>query len=141
MRTIHRYLCLVIASIAPALPGTDAIAQTSMHVTPVELVQLPRLCWAQLQVPDATGDDFRIRDCGPSANHYCSALIYILRAKGHVNKRGRFDLLSSADIDLRYTEGSIAPYPKCSIREHVQGTRVELEQLMKLYGYNRPRAK
>ena len=140
MRTIKQLL-LLAASSAFSLLASAASAQSSMHVTAVETAQLPRFCWTQLGVPGASGDDFRIIDCGPSANHYCSSLIYILRAKHQANKRGRFDLLANADIDLRYTEGSIAPYPNCSIRQHVQGTRVELEHLMRVYGYNRPRTK
>lgn len=118
-----------------------AWAQTSMHVTAIEIAELPRFCWAQLEVPNAKGDDFRIIDCGPAANHYCSGLIYMIRAKAHVKKVTRLALLGQADTDMRYTERAIADYPKCNIRDHVAASRAELESLMKIYGYNRPRAK
>lgn len=138
MRTFHRFLLAAVT--AGVLAQVSAGASAQGKVSSVEIAQLPRFCWAQLGVPDLQGDDFRIIDCGPAANHYCSSLIYMLRAKGHVNKRTRFDLMSSSDIDLHYTEKAIAPYPKCNIREHVQQSRVQLEQLMKLFGYNRPRS-
>jgi len=117
-----------------------AHGQSSNNTTAVEIAQLPRFCWAQLQVPNTEGDDFRIRDCGPAANHYCSALIYMIRAKGHVNKQSRLGLLGHADVDVKYTEKAIADYPKCSIREHVAGTRVELDHLLTMFGFRRPRA-
>jgi hypothetical protein len=132
-------LTLVVTSLVALMPA--ASAQSSMNVTPVEIAQLPRFCWAQLEVPNATGDDFRIQDCGPAANHYCSGLIYMIRARGHVNKQTRLDLLGHADVDVRYTEKAIADYPKCSIRESVAGTRVELDNLMTMFGFKRPRAK
>jgi hypothetical protein len=136
MHTIIRPILAAAALIAVA---PAAYGQTSMNVTPIEIAQLPRFCWAQLQVPNAQGDEFRIFDCGPAANHYCSALIYMIRAKGHVNKQTRLGLLGHADVDVRYTEKAIADYPKCPIREHVAGTRVELNNLMTMFGARRPR--
>jgi hypothetical protein len=137
MATIIRLFLAVSASIA-LLPA--AWGQTSMHVTPIEIAQLPRFCWAQLEVPNAQGDDFRIRDCGPAANHFCSGLIYMLRAKGHVNKGARLSLLGGADTDIRYTEKAIADFPKCSIREAVADARAEVNNLMSMYGLKRPKA-
>jgi hypothetical protein len=137
MSTVFQLILAVAALIALA---PDARGQSSMHVTPVEIAQLPRFCWAQLQVPDATGDDFRIRDCGPAANHFCSALIYMVRARGNVKKQARLDLLGRADIDVRYTENAIADYPKCSIRDDVAGARAQVNSLLTMYGSKRPRA-
>jgi hypothetical protein len=132
---------LVLAALVPFFPiAPDASAQTSMHVTPVETALLPRFCWAQLQVPGANGDEFHIADCGPAANHYCSGLIYMIRARGHVDKQTRLNLLTNADIDVRYTEKAIADYPNCSIREHVTSTRAEVNNLLTIYGSKRPRA-
>jgi hypothetical protein len=132
-------LTLVVASLVALMPA--ASAQSSMNVTPVEIAQLPRFCWGQLQVPNVEGAEFSILDCGPAANHYCTGLIYMIRARGHVNKQTRLDLLGHADVDVRYTEKAIADYPKCSIRESVAGTRVELDNLMTMFGFKRPRAK
>jgi hypothetical protein len=138
MSTIIRLILAVAALIAlvPVVSG-----QTSMHVTAVEIAQLPRFCWGQLQVPDAKGDEFSIGNCGPAANHYCGGVLSMMRAKGHVNKSTRLGLLGIADADIRYTERAIADYPKCSIREHVVATRAELNSLMTMYGYNRPKAR
>jgi hypothetical protein len=134
-RTIFTAAALVASlSVAPCVSAQD-------NITSVEIALLPQFCWAQLNVPDAKGDDFRIRDCGPAANHYCSALIYIIRAKHTGQKQSRLDLLGHADVDVKYTEKAIADYPKCNIREHVGSSRAELNNLMNIYGFNRPRAR
>jgi hypothetical protein len=141
MSPLIRRRFVVVALGAFALAAMGAQAQSSMHVTSVETALLPRFCWAQLEVPNLTGDEFYIRDCGPAANHYCSALIYIVRAKHTGNKQSRLGLLGHADVDVKYTERAIADYPNCSIREHVVSTRAELNNLMTIYGFNRPRAR
>jgi hypothetical protein len=135
MSTIIR-LILAVAALIALVP----FARGQQNVTPVEIAQLPRFCWAQLQVPDAAGDDFRIRDCGPAANHFCSALIYMIRAKANPKKQFKLDLLGRADTDVRYTEKAIADYPNCSIRDDVAGTRIQLNSLLNMYGVRRPRA-
>jgi len=138
-RTAHCILAsaaLVLLLAAPQIPR----AQTSLHPTAIEIAELPRFCWGQLDVPNINGDEFHIIACGPAANHYCSALIYMLRAKAHVSKNTRMGLLGMADADIRYTEKAIAPYPTCNIRDHVVSSRAELENLMRVFGYNRPRA-
>ena len=135
MSTIIR-LILAVAALTALVP----VALGQQNISAVEIAQLPRFCWAQLNVPDAVGDDFRIRDCGPAANHFCSALIYIIRAKHDPRKQFKLDLLGHADVDVRYTERAIADYPKCSIREDVAGTRAQLNSLMTMYGFKRPRA-
>ena len=131
---------VVVALGAFALAAMGARAQSNMNVTPVETALLPQFCWAQLDVPNATGGDFTIQGCGPAANHYCPALIYIVRAKHTSNKQTRLGLLGHADVDVRYTERAIADYPNCSIREHVASTRAALNNLMTMYGFKRPRA-
>jgi hypothetical protein len=133
---LRRFVVVALGAFALAAMG----AQAQSHVTPVETALLPQFCWAQLNVPNLTGDEFYIRDCGPAANHYCSALIYMVRAKHTSNKQSRLGLLGHADVDVRYTERAIADYPNCSIREHVASTRAALNNLMTIYGFKRPRA-
>jgi hypothetical protein len=137
MYAIHRATFIAGALVA-SLSVTPCVYAQS-NITSVEIALLPQFCWMQLQVPNVSGDQFHIRDCGPAANHYCSALLYIIRAKHAANKRGRQDLLGHADVDVRYTEHSIAGYPQCSIREHVASTRAELNNLFTLYGIPRPK--
>lgn len=113
--------------------AVPASAQSSLHVTPSEIAQLPRFCWVQLEVPGVSGPEFHIANCGPGANHYCSALIYMVRARTRGTKNERLGLLGEAEGDLRYTEQAIAAYPNCSIREHVAKTRNDLNSLLKIY--------
>jgi hypothetical protein len=129
----------ILISLSSAVP--DAFAQTaSMNATAVEIALLPRFCWAQFGVPNADGDEFKMQACGPGANHYCGALIYVIRAKHEANKSTRLDLLGHADADTRYTERAIKDYPNCSVRDHVAATRVEINDLIVLYGGKRPKA-
>jgi hypothetical protein len=101
----------------------------------LELAQMPRFCYAQFQVPNAKGEEFRIRDCGPAANHYCYALMYVIRAKAVIGKKNeRATLLQHAQIDIKYTEDAIKNYPACSIREHVANSKAEVANLKKIYG-------
>ena len=100
----------------------------------LELAQMPKFCYAQFQVPKATGDDFRIRDCGPAANHYCYGLMYVIRAKATAKKNERATLLQHAEVDIKYTEDAIKNYPKCSIQEHVANSKAEVANLKKIYG-------
>src|SRR5262249_3084716 len=92
-------------------------AQAGLDARPVEVAQLPTFCWAQLHIPNAEGDEFRIRDCGPSANHYCSGLLYLVRAKHAKRKIDALDGIRHADTNVAYTEDGIKNYPKCSIRD------------------------
>jgi len=104
------------------------------HATSIEVARLPTFCWIQFEVPGAEGDDFRIRDCGPSANHYCPGLIYLIRGKNTPPKKGALGFIKHADIDVAYTETGIANYPNCSIREHVQASRAEINHLLRIQG-------
>ena len=128
-------LILAFAALIALVP----LAHGQDNVKPIEIAQLPSFCKAQY-VPDAKGDEYRIRDCGPAANHFCPALIYMIRARGNVKKQERAGLLGHADVDIRYTERAIADYPKCSIREDVAGARAQLNSLLTMYGIKRPRA-
>jgi hypothetical protein len=138
MRTaaLHRRLLTGLALVAFALLSPAALGgyREDMHVTSVEIALLPQFCWRQFEVPDTQGDEFRIRDCGYAANHYCPALIYLIRGKHSSAKQKPLPLIQHADIDVRYTEQAIADYPKCSIREHVDATRAEINHLLRMYG-------
>jgi hypothetical protein len=136
MRIVVRRLVAVALMIPYALVPPVALAgyRDDMGVTSVEIAQLPTFCWAQFEVPDAKGDEFTIRDCGPSANHYCPGLIYLIRGKGPAAKGKPLPPIQRADIDVAYTERGIAGYSKCSIRAHVDATRAEINQLLRIYG-------
>ena len=140
MSVIIRILAVaILMSFLPA--GPDAYGQTgSMNATAVEIAQMPRFCWAQFAVPNADGDEFAIHACGPSANHYCGGVIYLIRARHAASKAERLDLLRHADEAVSDTERAIKDYPKCSIREHVDATRTEVNNLLVIYGGKRAKA-
>jgi hypothetical protein len=134
---IHRLL-LVSASLACAVASAAASAQ-GWEPSSLEVIQLPRFCWAQFKVPGSDGPEFRIANCGPAANHYCFGLTYLLRAKKFTGKGKPVADLGRADTDVWYTEVSIKDYPQCSISGHVADTRAEINHLMRMYGIKPPR--
>jgi len=105
-----------------------------LRVTSVEIAQLPQFCWAQFEVPDAQGDEFKIRNCGVFVNHYCPGLIALIRGKGPAAKGKPLPLIRIADAEVVYTEKGISGYPNCPIRGHVEATRAEINRLLRMYG-------
>lgn len=131
-RLLAMALAIALAVFPPAALGGY---REQMHVTSIELALLPQFCWGQFEVPNAQGsDEFWIHDCGPAANHYCPGLIYFIRGKRPAAKERPLPLIQHADVDVAYTERAIAEYPKCSIREHVDATRAEINHLLRMYG-------
>ena len=105
--------------------------------TNIELTKLPKFCYGQAQVPNATGPEFNLPPqsaCGPGTNHYCSGLIHLLRAKASGNKGKALSELGLAENDIRYTEEWIRNSPNCSLREHIAASRAEVNGLLKIYG-------
>jgi hypothetical protein len=126
---------------AAALAGSVSIAHAAggprdnMHVTNAEIAQLPRFCWAQMEVPNATGPEYNFPYvCGPGMNHYCGGLVYAIRAKGPAAKGKPVGFLNRALVDIRYTESAMKDYPNCPYRDHVLRSKAEVEGLLKLYG-------
>jgi hypothetical protein len=112
------------------------------HPTTVEVARLPTFCWGQLGVPDAKGPQFNMPPagtCGWGMNHYCLGLVDLMRVKTAKDKRGRQNWLWRADANVRYTEGSMKDYPQCPLREHVAGSRAEVDKLMLINGMKPPK--
>jgi len=103
--------------------------------TTIELTKLPKFCYGQAQVPNATGAEFNIpASCGPGMNHYCSGLTHLIRAKASGGK-GRVQAeLGLAENDIRYTEEWIRNLPSCPLRDHVAASRAEVNGLRSIYG-------
>ena len=102
--------------------------------TNIELAQLPKFCYGRGWVPNADGPEFNMPpECGVGTNHYCSGLLHLVRAKSTTNKSTRRTELGLAENDIRYTEEWTAPYPSCSIREHIQASKAEVKRLIALY--------
>jgi hypothetical protein len=119
----------------------EAHAQmTGLNPTAVEVAQLPRFCWGQMNVPNAAGPQYNLGGCGWGMNHYCPGLIKLIRAKTSVGKERSLPLLRAAAGDIRYTEQAIKGFPDCPIRSHVAASRAEVTKLMAAYGEKPPAA-
>ena len=101
--------------------------------TAMEIAQLPKFCYGQFGVPNASTPEFNIPEgCGPGMNHYCSGLIYLIRAKASGNKDKSLGQLRRAETGISYTERWMKDYPACPIRDHVAAKRTELNGLLKI---------
>jgi hypothetical protein len=145
MNTIARMLfaTILLMSCMDAALAVGGGYGERVHLTSVEIAQLPKFCWAQLEVPGAVGPEYQMQNCGVGMNHYCGGLVSLLRAKNPVYRAQRVTLLDGAYTDILYTEKwmKAEPAPNCSIRAHVQSTKAEVETLMKIYGVKRGGAK
>jgi len=136
MRNAVRRLVAAALLIPSILVPSSALAgyREDMRATSIEIAQLPTFCWAQFEVPDAQGDEFKIRGCGVGVNHYCPGLITLIRGKSSAARGKPLPLIRMADAEVAYTEKGISGYPNCPIRGHVEATRAEINRLLRMYG-------
>jgi hypothetical protein len=142
MRTIRRIissaLSLILLLYVPGVLGgyREGVAE-------YEIRQLPKFCWAQMEVPGAVGPQYSPQNCGPGTNHYCPGLVSLLRAKSPLIKStsDRAKLLRAVEKDIIYTEGWIKSYPNCSIKPHVLATKAEVGRLLAAHGGSLPSTK
>jgi hypothetical protein len=141
MKTIACRLLTIALLVPTALDAPVALGgyRENLAVTDVEIAQLPKFCWMQMEVPGASGPEYKINACGSLVNHYCPGLLYLIRSKSSANKSRRVSLLEHASIDIGYTEQGIKEYPQCSIRGHVAAARAEVNTLMSIYANKRPK--
>jgi hypothetical protein len=138
MKSLARRL-LAVALLVPTVLNAPVVLagyRENQHVTSVELAQLPKFCWAQMEMAGATGRGYSIErsECGDWTNHYCPGLVTLIRFKKSANKSQQLSLLLGADGDVGYTEKGIKDFPQCSIRGHVAATRTEINTFLSIYG-------
>ena len=138
--TIRWFLCAAAFSPLTLVTFGAQGAGDAANPSAVEIVQLPKFCWRQMGA-NVTGPEFSIGNCGPGMNHYCAGLVALMRAKGATSKGQRLSMLGLADTNVRYTENWMKDYPNCPIRDHVAASRVEVNHLMTIFGFARPRAR
>jgi hypothetical protein len=128
-RSSHVALSLGVVMLATASIACSGY-RDNLGVTDYEIAQLPRFCWVQMESKLAKGPAFDIPPgCGPGMNHYCPALVHIMRARGQLDMQKRNALLTMAEKNVLYTLKWMEPYPNCPIRTHVEQTKTEIEAL------------
>lgn len=131
---------MAVVTTAALLPFGALGQMKDLNPKAVEIAQLPTFCWTQMGVPNVSGPEFNFpRACGPGMNHYCPALVHLIRAKKTFKKGDKARKLLDADIMVRYTENAIQKYPDCPVRQHVEATRAEIRSLMTMYNVQRPK--
>lgn len=138
MKTIEGELLAVVLLALTALHAPAVLGQSrkSIGATSSEVMQLPKFCWAQMEVPGSIGPGYTIprAECGDWTNHYCAGLVYLARFKRSASKSKNLPDLLQADEHIRYTENGIKNYAQCSIRSHVEASRSEVNTLLGIYG-------
>jgi hypothetical protein len=118
------------------LVASEARSQMwGLNPTAVEIAQLPQFCYGQMNVPNATGPQYSFpRQCGPGMNHYCPGLVHLIRAKKGANKGQAVQSLRKAETMTGYTQDWLKNFPECPLRDHVDATKVEVRNLLRMYG-------
>lgn len=65
--------------------------------------------------------------CGVGTNHFCGALINLMKARDETNagKKGR--LLKKAEKEILYTQRHIANHPRCPLHPEVEAALMEVK--------------
>lgn len=95
----------------------------------IELVSVPRYCWAQLS-PEGrkSGLPTAMDMCGAGMNHLCPGLIGINRAANPTYDRAyRRGILRQARIEIDYTKARIPP--TCPLLPDLQAAEIRIRTL------------
>ena len=129
-------------ALACALGAPMAYGQMSgLNPTASEIAQLPQFCWAQMGVPNTDAPQFKPNACGAGTNHYCPALVKLIRAKRRGDPGKAYRDLDGVESAIRYTEQWIQGFPSCSMRNHLETTKAEVKRLRSAYGGTRTQKK
>jgi hypothetical protein len=113
-----------------SLVAAAGMAQATKYKAPAsEVVQLPKFCWAQYMV-GVEGPQYEIprSSCGVYMNHYCPALLEVIRAnKSFDNLGARRQHLLVARRETIYTLNGMKEFPACPIRTHAETTLRQVE--------------
>ncbi len=123
---------LAVAAGASA-PGVAQEDLSGFKATNIEVVQLPRYCWASFDAkwakPGMTAFNLP-GGCGGRFNHFCPGVLSLQRAKSALadpNKRAYW--LGVADGHIKYTVDGIKEYPACPLRANVDMLAQEIRNL------------
>lgn len=105
--------------LAAVLVLTSASSHGQTRPSQLELVQLPKYCWGQHLKEFAGQPGYSIQDCGGGMNHFCSGLIYMMRAnKPGIHRTEKINILAQARVEIQYTLARVTP--NCPILTDVQ---------------------
>lgn len=96
------FASLVVAASAQAQPRTPI---EQMPPNALELTQLPKYCWGPMGAPSvAQLPEYNISGCGPRMNHFCPALLAMMRASDVARPRQQRQFLARyAEREVQYT--------------------------------------
>ena len=126
---------LLSAAPAPgwAQPGPDPKQDLSgFWPTALEVTQLPRYCWGSFnpQFRGAGMEAFNLpprQVCGERMNHFCPALLSMLRAKKGTPQSGYW--LGVADGHMRYTLSALREVPNCPLAPEIERYAAQLKSM------------
>lgn len=131
------FIGIFCRSVLPLLIGLVAViglAHATKYKAPAsEVAQLPRFCWAQYMA-NVEGPQYEIprKTCGVFTNHYCPALLEVIRANKSFGNLGvRKQHLMVARKETLYTLFHMKEFPSCPIRSHAESTLRAVETSLK----------
>lgn len=124
-----------IAAFALMVAVCSAAAQPRIpptyHAAPDEVIQLPKYCYAQYVDGALSGEFAFPKSCGPAMNHYCGALVSMMRAqKMSLRKAERVGYMQAAVREINYTIHDMSP--GCPVAHDVLATKQRAEMLSRI---------
>lgn len=119
-----------LAGIAIFLAMTTPVAarEDPDAATPLELARVPEYCRLELAEKRRV---IPIKSCGWYMNHYCGALIFLLRANDYsLSKWRRQDNARRARVSMNYTTSHMLP--ECVIANDVRAADLQLRVIESL---------
>ena len=124
---------LGLASMLVVSAGSAQEDLSGFKATNIEVVQLPRYCWATFDPkwskPGMAAFNLPA-GCGDRFNHFCPGVLSLQRAKSSLaDGRKRAYWQGVAADHMRYTAAGLAKFPACPLRPTVDAMVQEIRTL------------
>jgi len=134
-RYASRLVFLVLMGFAGAVHAQGTPWADEWQASALEGVLLPQFCWAQMMQVQGPPEYYIPQQCGPLSNHYCLALLKMVRADKLIGHRDWKKILyDGAKKDTKYTlDGWRAlPAPGCPLLPHAERTMIKIDTQLKI---------
>lgn len=137
----HRLLIYsIFAATGAALlfpANTQAAGKYAAGTSAIEIAQLPKYCYAQYVDENLSNDPvYSIQGCGYAMNHFCPALVSLMRArKYNIPKSERIGYANQVIYEVKYTLRDMTP--TCSIRSDVLSAGEQAQNVLRMLNSSR----
>lgn len=138
--SVMQWSLIGLIGISASLNLSESLAQEPMspgrYKAPMKYaVQLPKYCWGQFfgrTEPQYNMPPQNI--CSPGMNHFCGALVDLMRARESMDKRQKAGYFRSAEKEILYTKRAMERYPQCPLRRDMERALAEAQAGLAVFG-------